>query len=69
MTNGEVRSMSIRAAQHLQTFKLNSDDIIGFYVKNSENVAPILFAALLLGQPINAIDPLYIKRNETAITT
>lgn len=54
--------LTIRVAQHLEKLKLSNDSVIGFYAGNSEYLAPVLFATLLLGIPINPIDPLYIKR-------
>lgn len=54
-------------AQHLEKLNLANDSVIGFYAGNSEYLAPVLFATLLLGMPINPIDPLYIKRNSIFI--
>lgn len=50
--------MTIRAAQNLQKRGYNSKQIIGINSLNEPYLAPIIFAALCLGIPVN---PLYSK--------
>lgn len=50
--------MTIRAAQNLQKRGYNSKQIIGINSLNEPYLAPIIFAALCLGCPVN---PLYSK--------
>lgn len=56
LTNGELYTKSVRAAQHLQEMNYQLGDVIGIVAKNSEYLAPIVFAALSLGTPINTLD-------------
>lgn len=57
VTNAQIYTKTIRAAQHLQEIGLNIGDVIGIVAKNSENLATIVFAAFSIGTPINTLDP------------
>ncbi|XP_037028878.1 4-coumarate--CoA ligase 1-like [Bradysia coprophila] len=61
MTNGEIRWRSIRAAQNLINLGIGFDDVIQVISKNHHYLAPIMFGALSIGAPINAIDVQFTK--------
>lgn len=61
LTFNELRDQTIRAAQNLEKFNFNQNDIFGFISKNNHELAPIIFAALCLGNSINTIDPNFTK--------
>lgn len=52
---------TIRAAQNLQKLGYNSKGIFGFVAKNSHHLAPIMFASIALGSPVNVLDPSFGK--------
>lgn len=64
MTNGEIRLRTIRAAQNLTKLGIGFDDVIQVIAKNHHYLAPIVFAALTIGAPVNAIDVQYTKGTE-----
>lgn len=57
LTGYEIRKRTIRAAEHLRARGYKPDDIIAICAKNSDNVAPILYAGFLLFTPVNTLDP------------
>lgn len=64
MTNGEIRWRTIRAAQNLTKLGIGFDDVIQVIAKNHHYLAPIVFAALTIGAPVNAIDVQFTKGTE-----
>jgi acyl-CoA synthetase (AMP-forming)/AMP-acid ligase II len=52
---GEMYIRTIKMAKYLQSLGLKEGDVVGFMARNSENVAPVIFACLTLGLPINPI--------------
>lgn len=61
LTNAEIRLNTIRAAQNLSKFGIQRGDVFGLFAKNTEHLAAITFAALLIGAPVNALDPSFKK--------
>lgn len=61
LTAGQIQLKTIRAAQTLQRLGYKSNDVFGFMTNNYHNVAPIVYAALCLGCPINAIASNYVE--------
>lgn len=59
MTNGQLRSRTIRAAVNLISLGYTRGDVLGFVAGNSEHVAPIVFAALTVGCVVNGLDPTF----------
>ncbi|XP_065091317.1 probable 4-coumarate--CoA ligase 1 [Ochlerotatus camptorhynchus] len=59
LTCQEVRLRSIRAAQNLTKLGCKQGDMIGFAVRNRENVAPLVYGCFLIGAPVNCVDPDY----------
>lgn len=57
LTARDLRIRSIRAAENLRARGLKSGDIVAICAKNSENVAPVFYATLLLLTPVNTLDP------------
>ncbi|XP_062553792.1 probable 4-coumarate--CoA ligase 1 [Armigeres subalbatus] len=57
LTCEEIRLRAIRAAQNLTKLGYKKGDMIGFAVRNRENVAPLVYGCFLIGAPINCIDP------------
>ena len=59
----EIRSRSIRAAQNLRARGYTKNQVVGFIAGNSHHVAPIVFASLYLGCPVNTLDPSFGKND------
>ncbi|KXJ76890.1 hypothetical protein RP20_CCG008712 [Aedes albopictus] len=57
LTCEELRLRSIRAAQNLTKLGYQQGDMIGFAVRNRENVAPLVYGCFLIGAPVNCVDP------------
>lgn len=57
----EIRLKSIRAAQNLQQRGYRSKKVFGILAKNSHHLAPIVFASVYLGCPVNTLDPSFGK--------
>lgn len=47
---------TIRAAQNLQKYGYEKGDVFGIVSKNHHQLAPIVFASLCTGNPINTLD-------------
>ena len=61
MTCGEMFSRSVKIVKFLQTLRLEQGDVVGIIATNTENLAPVVFACLTLGLPINPLDPLLLE--------
>lgn len=61
VTCREMRNRSIRLAEQLRNLGYNENDVFAIAAKNSENVAPAIFASHLLGIPINCLEPSFVK--------
>lgn len=53
--------MTIRAALNLQSLGYEQGDIFGIIARNSHYVAPIAFASICIGCPINPLDPSFSR--------
>lgn len=61
MSYDEIRIKTVRAAQNLQKCGYNSQVVVGVLAKNSHHLAPIVFASMCLGCPVNTLDPTFKK--------
>lgn len=61
MTFDEIRIRTIRAAQNLQKRGYKPTQVFGIMAKNSHHVAPIVFASISMGCPVNTLDPSFGK--------
>lgn len=61
MSFTEIRTKTIRAAQNLQKRGYKSKQVFGLLAKNSHHVAPIVFASISIGCPVNTLDPTFGK--------
>lgn len=59
MTNGELRSKAIRAADNLSKLGYARGDVFAVVAENNEHLAPIVYAALTLGCPVNPMSPAF----------
>lgn len=57
MTFDEMKSKTIRAAQNLQALEYKPKQVFTFVARNSHHLAPIAFASIAVGCPINTLDP------------
>lgn len=59
LTNEQIRLNTIRLALGLQRGPLGvrPNDVVGLVSKNHEHVAAVVFAALALAAPVNALHP------------
>lgn len=56
-----MRRQTIRAALNLKKMGYEKSDIFGIVAKNSHYVAPIVYASLCIGCPVNTLDPTFSK--------
>lgn len=61
LTNRQIAERSVRIAQFLQNSGFECGDTFGIIARNSENVAPVLFAGLLVGAKVNALNTCFTK--------
>ncbi|XP_055297521.1 luciferin 4-monooxygenase-like [Sitodiplosis mosellana] len=61
MTFDEIRIKTVRAAQNLQKRGYEPRQVFGLMAKNSHHVAPIVFASISIGCPVNTLDPSFGK--------
>lgn len=54
-------SKSIRIASHLQSRGYKKGQVFGLIATNTHHVAPVVFASLYLGCPLNTLDPSFGK--------
>lgn len=57
MKNKEIRTKTIRTAEHFLKMGYGKNDVIGVVAKNHHHIAPIAFASFAIGAPLNPIDP------------
>lgn len=57
MTFDEIKMKTIRAAQNLLALGYERKQVFGLVARNSHHVAPITFASIAIGCPVNALDP------------
>lgn len=61
MTFDEIKLKTIRAAQNLQALGYNRKQVFALVARNSHHVAPITFASIGIGCPVNTIDSYFGK--------
>lgn len=61
ITFDEMRLKTIRAAQNLKNFGCRPKDVFGIIAKNTDHLAPIVFALFCLGCPPNIMDASFAK--------
>jgi 4-coumarate--CoA ligase len=61
VTCGEMYLRSIKMANYLKNQSYVQNDVVGIIARNSENLAPVIFASLALGMPINPLDSIMKK--------
>lgn len=59
VTAAEMRLKTIRAAQNLQKLGYHCGDIFTTVSDNNYNLAPIVFASICLGCPVNTLVPMF----------
>lgn len=59
LTNEFIRWKTIQAAQNLQKLGFKKGDMFAICARNSHYVAPIAFASLCIGCPLNTLDTLF----------
>lgn len=57
LTAAEMVKLSTRAARNLIKNEIKYGDVIGLVAKNTTYVTPIVLACILIGAPINTLDP------------
>lgn len=61
VTNRVMRQRTISLAENLRAEGYQLGDVFAIAAKNSEHVAPVVYASLLLGTPLSCLDPGFIK--------
>lgn len=56
MSFDEIRSKTVRAAQNLQSRGYVPKQVFGILARNSHHLAPIVFASISIGCPVNTLD-------------
>lgn len=59
LTNTEIRQKTIRVAQNLLKLGITKNDVLGFCTRNSHYLAPVVFGSMVIGAPVNPLDPSY----------
>jgi long-subunit acyl-CoA synthetase (AMP-forming) len=59
----EMRSRTIKIANYLLRAGLKQGDVVGVMATNSENLAPVVFACLTLGLPLNFLAPVMTEND------
>lgn len=59
LTAAEMIKLSTRAARNLMKNGIKYGDVIGLVAKNTTYVTPIVLACILIGAPINTLDPTF----------
>lgn len=57
MTFDEIKVESIQIAQNLQALGYKQEQVFTLVARNSQHVAPITFASIAIGCPVNPLDP------------
>ena len=63
LTCYEMRLRTLRIAKSLSQLGYKKGDIVGVMARNSENLAPLVFALLTLGLPVNSLSPTFLKND------
>lgn len=63
VTNWEMQTRIVRLAMNLYKLGFKKGHMIAIACKNSENLAPAVFACTLIGAPVNTLDPTFAKRD------
>lgn len=61
MTFNEIKSKTIRAAQNLQALGYKPKGVFTIIARNSHHVAPVAFASIAIGCPLNPLDASFGK--------
>jgi 4-coumarate--CoA ligase len=61
LTCHEMRQRTLKIASHLIRCGLKQGDVVGVMATNSENLAPVVFACLALGLPLNFLAPVMVE--------
>lgn len=56
LTNLEIKIKTIHAAQNLLKVGINIGDVVAVIARNHHYVAPVVFACLTIGAPVNTLD-------------
>lgn len=56
-----MKSRTIRAAQNLQALGYKPKDVFTIIARNSHHVAPITYASIAIGCPVNILDPSFTR--------
>lgn len=61
MSCHEMRQRTLKIAFHLGRSGIKQGDVVGVMATNSENLAPVVFACLALGLPLNFLAPVMVE--------
>lgn len=72
LTNYEIRVKTICVSQNLLKLGVNGGDVVAVIARNHQYVAPVIFACLTIGAPVNTLDASfnpsnYISRSDTLL--
>ncbi len=56
LTNHELRLKTIYVSQNLMKIGVNIGDVVAVISRNNHYVAPVVFACLTIGAPVNTLD-------------
>ncbi|CRK87334.1 CLUMA_CG001136, isoform A [Clunio marinus] len=57
LTCHEMRVRTVKIAKYLSSFGIKQGDVVGIVASNTEHLAPVVFACLVLGYPFNPLAP------------
>lgn len=63
LTNHEIKVKTICVSQNLLKIGVNAGDVIAIIAGNHHYVAPVVFACLTIGAPVNTLDASFNPSN------
>lgn len=57
LTSNEIKINTTRIALHLLEHNIKMNDCVGIIARNSKHIGAVVFASLVLGCPVNPLDP------------
>lgn len=61
INGAEMRLQGIRVAENLKSLGLRQNDVISIIARNNHQLTPALLGCLLIGAPVNPLDPKFVK--------
>lgn len=63
LTNHEIKIKTVYVAQNLLKIGVNAGDVVAVIARNHHYIAPVVFACLTIGAPVNTLDASFNPSN------